>query len=176
MVFKSLTTPAMEGAARGILCLDAVRVIVSPNVVEGRGEGGIGAVEGELILSACVVDDRGEGGWERKTYHAGEASASADRRMKQNAARGNARNPPLAAMLPPPPACSAPACSAPRNQLPGGSTRQCFDAGGQGGAPMRRRGGINEGRGGGAAERRKQKGNGGAVSKKKGNMGCGWCG
>lgn len=40
MVFKSLTTPAMEGAARGILCLDAVRVIVSPNVVEGRGEGG----------------------------------------------------------------------------------------------------------------------------------------
>jgi len=61
MVFKSLTTPAMEGAARGILCLDAVRVIVSPNVVEGRGEGGIGAVEGELILSACVVDDRGEG-------------------------------------------------------------------------------------------------------------------
>ena len=45
MVFKSLTTPAMEGAARGILCLDAVRVIVSPNVVEGRGEGGIGAVE-----------------------------------------------------------------------------------------------------------------------------------
>jgi len=33
---------------------DAVRVIVSPNVIEGRGEGGIGAVEGELILSACV--------------------------------------------------------------------------------------------------------------------------
>ena len=59
MVFKSLTTPAMEGAARGILCLDAVRVTVSPNVVEGRGEGGIGAVEGELILSACVVEDRG---------------------------------------------------------------------------------------------------------------------
>ena len=69
-------------------------MIVSANVVEGRGEGGIGAVEGELILSACVVEDRGEGGWERKTYHAGEASASADRRMKQNAARGNARNPP----------------------------------------------------------------------------------
>jgi len=45
MVFKSLTTPAMEGATHGILCLDAVRVIVSPNVVEGRGEGGIGAVE-----------------------------------------------------------------------------------------------------------------------------------
>ena len=45
MVFKSLTTPAMEGAAREILCLDAVRMIVSPNVVEGRGEGGIGAVE-----------------------------------------------------------------------------------------------------------------------------------
>ena len=45
MVFKSLTTLAMEGAARGILFLDAVRVIVSPNVVEGRGEGGIGAVE-----------------------------------------------------------------------------------------------------------------------------------
>ena len=45
MVFKSLTTPAMEGAACRILCLDAVRVIVSPNVVEGRGEGGIGAVE-----------------------------------------------------------------------------------------------------------------------------------
>ena len=45
MVFKSLTTPAMEGAMRRILCLDAVRVIVSPNVVEGRGEGGIGAVE-----------------------------------------------------------------------------------------------------------------------------------
>ena len=79
MVFKSLTTPAMEGAARGILFLDAVRVIVSPNVVEGRGEGGIGAVEGELILSACVVEDRGDGGWERTTYHAGEASASADR-------------------------------------------------------------------------------------------------
>ena len=123
MVFKSLTTPAMEGAARRILCLDAVCVTVSPNVVEGRGEGGIGAVEGELILSACVVEDRGEGGWERKTYHAGEASTSADRRMKQNAARGNARNPPLAATLPPPPACSAPACSAPRNQQSGGSTR-----------------------------------------------------
>ena len=59
MVFKSLTTPAMEGAARRILCLDAVCVTVSPNVVEGRGEGGIGAVEGELILSACVVEDRG---------------------------------------------------------------------------------------------------------------------
>ena len=30
-------------------------MIVSANVVEGRGEGGgIGAVEGELILSACV--------------------------------------------------------------------------------------------------------------------------
>ena len=59
MVFKSLTTPAMEGAVRRILCLDAVHVIVSPNVVEGRGEGGIGAVEGELILSACVVEDEG---------------------------------------------------------------------------------------------------------------------
>jgi len=59
MVFKSLTMPAMEGAAHGIRCLDAVRVIVSPNVVEGRGEGGIGAVEGKLILSACVVEDRG---------------------------------------------------------------------------------------------------------------------
>ena len=80
MVFKSLTTPAIEGAARGMLCLNAVRVIVSPNVVEGRGEGGIGALEhwkGELILS------RGEGGWESKTYHAGEASVSADRRTKQ---------------------------------------------------------------------------------------------
>ena len=40
MVFKSLTTPAMEGAACRILGLDAVRVIVSPNVVEGRGERG----------------------------------------------------------------------------------------------------------------------------------------
>ena len=44
-VARRRLTPAMEGAARGILCLDAVRVIVSPNVVEGRGEGGIGAVE-----------------------------------------------------------------------------------------------------------------------------------
>ena len=48
MVFKSLITPAMEGAAHGILCLDAVRVIVSPNVVEGQGEGGIGAVESRI--------------------------------------------------------------------------------------------------------------------------------
>ena len=60
-------------------------------------------MQGELILSAYVVDDQGEGGegaWERKTYH-GEASASADRRMKQNAARAthNGKNPILASIL-----------------------------------------------------------------------------
>ena len=117
----------------------------------------MGAVEGGLILSACVVEGRGEGGWERTTYHTGEASASADRRMKQNAARGNARNPPSRQRFLHP--LLAPLLLAPPHGISsaGGSTRQCFDAGGQGGAAMRRRGGINEGRGGGAAERRKQK-------------------
>ena len=57
MVFKSLTTPAMEGAAHGILCLDAVRVIVSPNVVEGRGEGGIGAVERRINFKQGLRGD-----------------------------------------------------------------------------------------------------------------------
>ena len=123
MVFKSLTMPAMEGAARGILCLDAVRVIVSPNVVEGRGEGGIGAVEGELILSACVVEDRGEGGWEHKTYHAGEASASADRRTKQMRRGAVRRIPPSRPRFLHP--CLLCSCLLhTRNQQRGGSTRR----------------------------------------------------
>ena len=94
-----------------------------------------GALElwkGELILS------RGEGRWERKTYHTGEASASADRRTKQMRRGAVRRIPPARPRFLHP--CLLRSCLLhTRNQqrgeaLGGGHPRQCFDAGGQGGA------------------------------------------
>ena len=108
-----------------------------------------GALEqwkGELILS------RGEGGWERKTYHAGNASVSVDRRMKQNAARGNARNPPPHGNASSTPCLLRSCLLRPTESAARGKHSAVLRR-----RRTRRRGGINEGRGGGAAERRKQK-------------------